>query len=50
MACRDHVNKNCKWRFGFSAIKKLGDLHYLIKLENGNTWKRHVNQMRTIRD
>lgn len=47
VACREYLNKNCKWRFG-TVIQRLGKLHYYIKLENGNVWKLHVNQMRTI--
>lgn len=47
VACREYLNKNCKWRFG-TVSKKLGSLHYLVNLENGKVWKRHINQMRTI--
>jgi len=45
IAAREYLNKELKWRFG-SIHKKLGKLHYLIKLENGKIWKRHVNQLR----
>lgn len=39
-----HNNKNT-WRFG-KIIKRFGNLHYLIKLDNGYIFKRHINQLR----
>lgn len=33
------------WKFGVVA-KKLGNLHYIIKLDNGFVFKRHINQLR----
>ncbi|XP_044756882.1 uncharacterized protein LOC123315298 [Coccinella septempunctata] len=33
------------WKFG-TVIKKLGRLHYLIKLDHGYILKRHINQLR----
>lgn len=41
-----NLNKNCKWVFS-TVLRKLGKLHYLIKLENGKIGKRHVHQLRT---
>ncbi|RLU16162.1 hypothetical protein DMN91_011922 [Ooceraea biroi] len=36
-----------KWLLG--RIKtKLGKLHYIVQLDNGKEWKRHVNQLRKI--
>jgi len=46
IAAREYLNKDLKWRVGI-VYKKLGKLHYLIKLENGKIWKRHVNQLRS---
>ena len=34
-----------KWKIG-KVTKKLGKLHYLVKLDDGRIWKRHKNQMR----
>lgn len=48
VACRHYVGKQ-KWRFG-RIIKKLGKLHYLIHLDDGRNWKRHINQIRKIRE
>ncbi|XP_018395972.1 PREDICTED: uncharacterized protein K02A2.6-like, partial [Cyphomyrmex costatus] len=45
IAAREYLNKKAKWRFGI-VYRKLGKLHYLIRLENGKIWKRHVNQLR----
>lgn len=45
IAVREYLNKKAKWRLGI-VYRKLGKLHYLIKLENGKIWKRHVNQLR----
>lgn len=44
---REYLDKNIKWRFG-KVTKKLGRLHYLVRLPNDRTWKRHVNQMRAV--
>lgn len=46
IAAREYLNKKIKWRFG-TVVRKLGKLHYLIKLENGKIWKRHINQLRS---
>ncbi|KMQ86353.1 hypothetical protein RF55_14672 [Lasius niger] len=46
VSCRNFVGRD-KWRFG--RIKdRCGKLHYLISLDDGRTWRRHVNQMRSI--
>lgn len=36
-------NKEC-WKFG-EVVQKLGRLHYLIKLDDGYTLKRHIDQL-----
>lgn len=49
VAFRDYLSKNYKWSFG-TVIKKLENLCYSSRLENGKVWKQYVNQMRTIGD
>lgn len=44
IAARQYLNKKIKQHFG-TVVKKLGKLHYLIKLENEKIWKRHINQL-----
>ncbi|KAK9730121.1 hypothetical protein QE152_g15488 [Popillia japonica] len=44
--CRNYIGK-CKWKLG-KIVKRIGRLHYLIKLDTGTTWKRHINQIRKI--
>ncbi|XP_029678775.1 uncharacterized protein K02A2.6-like [Formica exsecta] len=44
IAAREYLNKKINWRFGI-VFRKLGKLHYLVKLENGKMWKRHVDQL-----
>lgn len=46
IAAREYLNKNMKWRFG-TVLRRVGKLHYLVKLENGKIWKRHIEQLRT---
>ncbi|XP_031332533.1 uncharacterized protein K02A2.6-like [Photinus pyralis] len=46
VAVRDYNHSN-KWEFG-RIQKRLGKLHYLIQLDNGKFYKRHINQIRTI--
>ena len=41
VSCRNYLGKP-KWIYG-RVSKKLRKLHYLIKLDNGKIWKRHVN-------
>ena len=36
--------KPYKWDYG-TVIKKLGQLHYIIRLDNGYALKRHINQL-----
>lgn len=48
VAVREYLDKTIKWRFGI-IIEKLGRLHYRIQLPNRKIWKRHINQMRTVR-
>jgi hypothetical protein len=45
--CRNFVGK-VKWEKGH-IIKCLGKLHYLIRLDDGREWKRHINQIQKIR-
>lgn len=46
MSCRNY-RPGDKWSFG-RIKKRIGKLHYLIQLDNGQIWKRHINQMRLI--
>ena len=43
VAVRDYSQKG-KWKFG-TIIKRLGELHYLVELDTGLVWRRHVNQL-----
>lgn len=43
---RDYLQNN-KWEFG-RIQKRLGKLHYVVKLDDTRTWKRHVDQIRAI--
>lgn len=45
VACRNYLGQE-KRKFGF--VKKLGKLHYKVKLDDGRSWIRHVNQIRGI--
>jgi hypothetical protein len=47
VSARNYSREGGKWKFG-TVIKKLGQLHYFIKMDNGFTWKRHIDQIRTI--
>lgn len=38
---------NDKYQFG-TVIEVLGSLHYLVKLDDGRIWKRHINQIHEI--
>lgn len=44
--CRDYIHKD-KWMFG-KIHKRLGKIHYLVKLDNSQIWERHVEQIREI--
>lgn len=46
VACRNYIGRD-KWRFG-NVKNSCGKLHYQITLDDGRTWRRHVNQMRSI--
>lgn len=46
VACRNYIGRD-KWRFG-NVKNNCGKLHYQITLDDGRTWRRHVNQMRSI--
>ncbi|CAB0017933.1 unnamed protein product, partial [Nesidiocoris tenuis] len=43
---RNYANPLVLWKYGKIA-KKLGNLHYLIQLDDGYIIKRHYNQLRT---
>ncbi|XP_058816399.1 uncharacterized protein K02A2.6-like [Topomyia yanbarensis] len=45
VAARDFLSSSEKWRFGVVA-EKMGKLHYMIKLNDGRMWKRHVDQLK----
>nr|CAI5818050.1 unnamed protein product [Callosobruchus analis] len=45
VAVRDYLYE--KWKFGF-INKRIGKLHYTIELDDGRTWKRHIDQIRLI--
>lgn len=42
---RNYRDSNLKWVCG-TIIQKMGKLHYMIKLNDGRIWKRHVDQLR----
>lgn len=44
VAVRDFLGSS-KWKFG-AVTERLGKLHYMIELDDGRIWKRHVDQMR----
>lgn len=46
VACRNYTVGG-KWKFG-KVTEKLGKLHYRIRLDDGRSWTRHINQMRPI--
>lgn len=46
VAVRDYLS-NEKWQFGI-VDKRMGKLHYDVKLDDGRQWKRHVDQMRKV--
>ncbi|KAK9693733.1 hypothetical protein QE152_g34022 [Popillia japonica] len=35
------------WKFGI-VTEQCGLLHYLIKLDDGRIWKRHIDQLRKV--
>jgi len=46
VACRNYFGRE-KWKFG-KISARVGKLHYVICLDEGSSWTRHVNQMRSI--
>jgi len=46
VACRNYSG-SVKWKFGIVSARKR-KLHYAIRLDDGRSWERHVNQMRKI--
>lgn len=46
VAVREYMSAS-KWKFG-KIIERTGDLHYVIKLDDGREWKRHINQIRKV--
>ncbi|XP_018395382.1 PREDICTED: uncharacterized protein K02A2.6-like [Cyphomyrmex costatus] len=48
VACRNYSNE-VKWKFG-KITEVLGILHYKILLDDGRSWIRHINQIRSIGD
>lgn len=43
---RYYSNNKPQWKLGM-IIKKFGQLHYMIKLDNGYIFKRHIDQLRS---
>lgn len=46
VACRNYT-KDSKWKFGM-ITNRLRKLHYKTALDDGRSWIRHINQMRSI--
>lgn len=46
VAAREYVHEN-KWEFG-NVKERLGKLHYLVQLNDGRVWKRHIDQLRSV--
>nr|XP_029719798.1 uncharacterized protein K02A2.6-like [Aedes albopictus] len=44
VSARDFLGSS-KWQFG-TVKERLGKLHYMIELDDGRIWKRHVDQIR----
>ncbi|XP_062715253.1 uncharacterized protein K02A2.6-like [Aedes albopictus] len=44
VAARDYLDKD-KWKYGVVS-EKFGKLHYHVELDDGRTWKRHIDQLR----
>lgn len=42
---RYYAQNKPQWKLG-TIVKKLGKLHYVVKLDTGYTFKRHINQLR----
>lgn len=41
---RDYTSATQRWQFG-SIIKRLGRLHYEVRTDNGDVWRRHLDQL-----
>lgn len=41
---RYYANNKQQWRFG-TIINKFGHLHYMVRLDSGYTFKRHIDQL-----
>lgn len=46
VAARDYIDRT-KWKYGV-ITEKLGKLHYYVLLDDGRTWKRHIDQLREV--
>ncbi|XP_011862729.1 PREDICTED: uncharacterized protein K02A2.6-like [Vollenhovia emeryi] len=46
VSCRNYIGMK-KWKFG-RISSRLGECNFEIKLDNGQIWRRHVDQMRKI--
>lgn len=44
MQARYYSHNKMQWKLGI-IIKKFGQLHYLIKLDDGYIFKRHIDQL-----
>lgn len=47
VAVREYLDKKTRWKFG-KIVDKQGKLHYLVRLDDGREWKRHVDQIRSV--
>lgn len=45
VSVRDYFDE--KWKFGH-VLARTGKLHYIIKLDDGRKWRRHIDQIREI--
>lgn len=45
VSVRDYFND--RWKFG-KILSRIGKLHYTIKLDDGRTWCRHIDQIREV--
>ncbi|XP_058827953.1 uncharacterized protein K02A2.6-like [Topomyia yanbarensis] len=43
VSARDFLSSS-KWQFG-TVMERVGKLHYIVKLDDGRIWKRHVDQL-----
>lgn len=47
VSARNYTARGENWKFG-RVERKLGKLHYLIRMDDGSVWKRHIDQLRLI--